>query len=268
MGEDYKIAKLEREYLRHTDYHLFPGGRKRLRLFIRLCEDKSRQLGRQLTVLDVGCSNGSNSFPVASLGHHLLGIDISSESVEYAGKRNSFPNARFMVHNLVEQPLEEKFDLVICSEVLEHLTEPGTLIRAMAEVLEPGGLLVITVPNGYGPREVLGRFENRLRQNTILQPLAEGFRRLFLMSSAAEKRQMHTSNPDQDHIQKFTPRLLKQLIKSNGLRVAEWVSSFWLFSLFGPAKKGANFIARFDSWLADIGPAFCSSGWFMVCEKS
>jgi 2-polyprenyl-3-methyl-5-hydroxy-6-metoxy-1,4-benzoquinol methylase len=267
MGADYKTAELEGEYLRHTDYHLFSGGRKRLRVIVKYCEHKSKELGRRLNVLDVGCGNGSNSLPLASLGHYLVGIDISSESIEYAQRRNPFSNARFMVHNLMEQPLSEKFDFVICSEVLEHLTDPEPLVRAISGVLEPGGLLIITVPNGYGPREVLGRLEQRLRRSPVLQPLVEGFHRLFQMSSAAEKCRMHTSNPDQDHVQKFTPGQLKHLIESNSLRVREWVNSFWLLSLFGRAKAGTNLIARIDSWLADIGPAIMASGWYVMCEK-
>lgn len=267
MSDPVSILGLEKAYLKHTDYHLFPGGRKRLRVIVKHCQQRSRQLGRRLSVLDVGCGNGSNSFPIASLDHHLLGIDISPESIAFAESRNSFPNARFKVHNLAEQPLSEKFDFIICSEVLEHLSDPGPLIRAMSEALKPGGLVIITVPNGYGPREVLGRLENRLRRSRVWKPYVEGFRRLFGMSSAAEKCRMHTSNPDQDHVQKFTTRQIKHLIESGGLRVIEWVNSFWLLSLFGKAKAGEGFVARLDSRLADRGPALCASGWFIVCEK-
>ena len=267
MKDFTDVNELEKKYLQHTGYHLFPGGRKRLRLIMGLCERLSGLPIRRINVLDVGCGNGSISFPVASLGHRLLGIDTSQESIEYANKRNTFTNAHFMVHDLINQPLSERFDLVICSEVLEHLQNPGPLVRSMAGVLKPGGLLVITVPNGYGPREVLGRFENRLKESTVLKPFAGGFRRLFRMSSAAEKCQMHTSNQDQDHVQKFTPGLLRSLIESNGLQVTEWMNSFWLFSLFGSAKKGTNTVARFDSWLANMGPAICASGWYVVCEK-
>jgi 2-polyprenyl-3-methyl-5-hydroxy-6-metoxy-1,4-benzoquinol methylase len=267
MSEAIDIKRLEGEYLRHTNYHLFPGGRKRLRIIVELSEERSLILGRRLRVLDVGCGNGSNSFPLASLGHHLLGIDISAESIQHAALENPFANARFMVHNLVEKPLDETFDLILCSEVLEHLTDPEPLLLAMARVLEPGGLLLITVPNGFGPREVLGRIEIRLTRNRSLQPLLSGFRRLLRMSSAEEKCRMHTSNPDQDHVQKFTPGQLRRLIESGGLNITGWVNSFWLLSLFGKAKAGTNFAARIDSWLADHGPKILSSGWYVICEK-
>jgi 2-polyprenyl-3-methyl-5-hydroxy-6-metoxy-1,4-benzoquinol methylase len=267
MREEINIKRLEGEYLRHTDYHLFPGGRKRLQVIMELGERRSRKLGRRLRVLDVGCGNGSNSFPLASLGHDLLGIDISADSIHHAALKNPFPNARFRVHNLVEKSLDETFDLVLCSEVLEHLTNPEPLLLAMARVLEPGGLLLITVPNGYGPREVLGRIEIGLNRNRSLQPLLTGIRRLLRMSSADEKCRMHTSNPDQDHVQKFTPGQLRRLIESGGLNITGWVNSFWLLSLFGKAQAGTNFAARIDSWLADHGPKIFSSGWYVISEK-
>jgi 2-polyprenyl-3-methyl-5-hydroxy-6-metoxy-1,4-benzoquinol methylase len=265
--ENRQINGLEEKYLQYTDYHHFPGGRKRLRIITKYCEKRSLRLGRRLRVLDVGCGNGAISLPVASLDHSLLGIDISPESVELASHKNLFPNARFMVHNLMEKSLPEKFDLVICSEVLEHLPEPESLMRAMAEVLEPGGLMVITVPNGYGPREVFGRLERWLKRSRAFNPLVERFRTLLRMCSAAEKCRMHTSNPDQAHEQKFTPSRMRQLIESGGLQVIDWVNSFWLLSLFGQAKAGTNLIARFDSWLANFGPTVCSSGWYIICEK-
>ncbi len=267
MSAEINSKRLEEEYLQHTNYHLFPGGRKRLGVIMELGERRSRDLGRRLRVLDVGCGNGSNSLPLASRGHHLLGIDISTESIQYAALKNSFPNARFLVHNLIEKPLDETFDLVLCSEVLEHLPHPKPLVLAMARVLEPGGRLLITVPNGYGPREVLGRIEIGLNRNRSLQPLLTGFRRLLRMSSADEKCRMHTSNPDQDHVQKFTPGQLRRLIESGGLNITGWVNSFWLLSLFGKAKAGTNFAARIDSWLADHGPKIFSSGWYVICEK-
>jgi 2-polyprenyl-3-methyl-5-hydroxy-6-metoxy-1,4-benzoquinol methylase len=267
MREEINIKQLEEEYLRHTNYQLFSGGRKRLRIIVELGEERSRKLGRRLRVLDVGCGNGSNSLPLASLGHHLLGIDISAESIQHAALKNSFPNARFLVHNLLEKSLEKTFDLVLCSEVLEHLTNPEPLLLAMARVLEPEGLLLITVPNGYGPREVLGRIEIGLNRNRSLQPFLTGFRRLLRMSSADEKCRMHTSNPDQDHVQKFTPGQLRRLIESGGLNITGWVNSFWLLSLFGKAKAGTNFAARMDSWLADHMPKIFSSGWYLICEK-
>jgi hypothetical protein len=106
-----------------------------------------------------------------------------------------------------------------------------------------------------------------LNRSRSLQPLLTQFRRLLRMSSADEKCRMHTSNPDQDHVQKFTPGQLRSLIESGGLTITDWVNSFWLLSLFGKAKAGTNFVARLDSWLADIGPAIFASGWYVVCEK-
>ena len=50
---------------------------------------------------------------------------------------------------------EEKYHAVICSEVLEHLHEPGKLLAVLHAILHDDGVLLVTVPNGTGPRELL-----------------------------------------------------------------------------------------------------------------
>ena len=70
------------------------------------------------------------------------------------------------------------FDLIVCSEVLEHLHEPRPLVAAITEKLAPSGLVFVTVPNGFGLREIGGRFERFLREccDTVLRSLPSGSR--------------------------------------------------------------------------------------------
>jgi len=267
MKISQKIIDLEPAYLKHTDYHLFPGGRKRLRVIVQICEAKSKELGRKLKVIDVGCGHGSNSFPVASLGHEVLGIDVSKEAIDFAISKNSYRNVRFIIHNLCEKSLEERFDFAICSEVLEHLYDPLSLLKEIAEILEPGGILLITVPNVYGPREVLGRIEQRFRKYRLIEPVMNTLRLLGRMCSSCEKVKLHSSSLDLDHLQKFTQIQMMKLCYSAGFKIKDWINSFWLLNLFGKAKKGTNVAARFDSWIANILPPVFSSGWYVICQK-
>lgn len=251
-------------YLDHTNYHLFPGGRKKLAFIVEVLK-KLLQQG-PLTILDIGCGNGSITFPVGSLGYDTVGIDISEESIRFAQSKNTFSNVRFTRHDLTAAPLPQHFSCVICSEVLEHLDHPEELLRAIARVAAPGASLLITVPNGYGLREIGGRAEKQLRPIPGMPRLIEGIRRSLGMHSESEKHQMHTSNPDQGHVQKFTPSSLTRLLNSHGLEIVQWVNSFWLLSLFGKAKTGICPLARFDSWLADKLPRACASGWYVWCR--
>lgn len=253
-------------YWQHTNYHLFPGGKKKLTFIVGALEKLAQK--SPLKILDIGCGNGSITFPIGSLGYDILGIDFSAESIQLAQSKNTFPNVRFQQHDLAASPLPERFNCVICSEVLEHLHNPGLLLRAIARVMEPSGCLIITVPNGYGLREVLGRVEKRLRQIPGVNRLVDGMRALFGMRTEKEKHAMHTSNPDQGHVQKFTPASLRRLLQSHHFDVAQWVNSFWFLSLFGKARTGEGWIASLDSRLAEILPPHFASGWYLLCRRS
>jgi len=262
---------LKATYLKHTDYHRFPGGLKKLEFIVEIL----RGLGREpadVSVLDVGCGNGSLSLPIASLGCQVMGVDVDPGSVEHARQVNSFPNARFELVDGDRLHLGEQFDLVVCSEVLEHLHDPMPLIRAIADVMEPDGLAIITVPNGQGLRELLGRIENLMKDTLGLRPALRQLRRLAGMPDADEKCLMHTSNVEEagtGHVQAFSLPGLKKRLARGGLDVVRVVKSFFIFSVFA-GKRGDKWttIDRFDSRLADALPASLASGWYVLCQKA
>ena len=87
------------------------------------------------------------------------------------------------------------------------------------------------------------------------------------MPSAREKYVMHTSNPEQGHVQKFTRGEITRLLESEHLRIVDWRNSFVILSVFY-CRSGLSTIERFDNWLADHLPAFCASGWYICCRHS
>jgi len=107
-------------------------------------------------VLDVGCGNGVISRSLGAQGFNVRGIDVSEKTIEKAKVLNTFPNVRFEVVS-AEQLVADghRYHAVICSEVLEHLNDPGKLLRVLHQSLTDDGVLIVTVPNGMGPRELL-----------------------------------------------------------------------------------------------------------------
>jgi SAM-dependent methyltransferase len=98
-------------------------------------------------VLDVGC--GAGTFLRAALrgGWEALGVEVSKPAAEFNRE------AGFDVFDgeLAEARYPEgHFDVVIASEVLEHVAEPREMLREILRVTRPGGLLWATTPNGRG----------------------------------------------------------------------------------------------------------------------
>ena len=75
------------------------------------------------SVLDVGCGQGSLLQELQSEFPNIkpYGIDVSSAAIELARKR--VPSGRFYVFDITDSSLDERCDLVVCSEVLEHIPD-------------------------------------------------------------------------------------------------------------------------------------------------
>lgn len=103
-------------------------------------------------LLDVGCGNGSMAGEMKARGCDVVGIDLSEEGIAIA--RQSRPGIRFEVlaadQNLMDRLGEKPFDLVISTEVIEHLYDPRSYLAGCISALRPGGKLVCSTPyHGY-----------------------------------------------------------------------------------------------------------------------
>ncbi|HET9228548.1 MAG TPA: class I SAM-dependent methyltransferase, partial [Thermoanaerobaculia bacterium] len=96
--------------------------------------------------LDVGCSFGfAIDFCRHAFGWEVLGID-PSPLAQAGGEALGLPILRTYFNAGLDLG-PEPFDLILCSEILEHLAEPLPLLKAMRERLSPEGLLVLSTPN-------------------------------------------------------------------------------------------------------------------------
>jgi 2-polyprenyl-3-methyl-5-hydroxy-6-metoxy-1,4-benzoquinol methylase len=99
------------------------------------------------SVVDVGCGNGmllkfiSENYNISS----QTGIEHAKAATEVAAKLN--PEAEYIVHD-INHPYPKRYDAVICTEVLEHILHPVKAFRNMLEMVQDGGIMLITVPNG------------------------------------------------------------------------------------------------------------------------
>ncbi len=96
--------------------------------------------------LDIGCNGGFMVEIARRNGFETWGIDIDAVSVEYA--RGKFPGSRFLIGPVQEwEPEAPRFDLIHCSEVIEHVPDPHVMMAAIAKLLKPGAHAFITTPD-------------------------------------------------------------------------------------------------------------------------
>ncbi len=106
-------------------------------------------------VLDVGSGAGFGAGMLADKAGFVLGADISEEAVRYAENAYARPNVRFVQADIcaddfaarVQAVCPEPFDAAVCFEVIEHVHEPARLLRAVKQLLKPGGLLLVSTPD-------------------------------------------------------------------------------------------------------------------------
>lgn len=105
--------------------------------------------GERLRILDVGCGKGdlagrlARLFPFAD----VVGLDANHASLEVA--RSAWPNVRFVEGRFEEAPSLGTFDVVICSEIYEHVENPEVLLSTIYAVLRPGGHMSFSTPSGW-----------------------------------------------------------------------------------------------------------------------
>ncbi|WP_433964978.1 class I SAM-dependent methyltransferase [Tunturiibacter gelidiferens] len=104
-------------------------------------------------VLDMGCGNGSFLSLYRDRGWILYGTDFSPTGIEVA--RSNYPDIDFILGNSETSAADllnqvGLVDLIISTEVIEHLYNPKAFLRTAYDVLRPGGAMVITTPyHGY-----------------------------------------------------------------------------------------------------------------------
>lgn len=144
-------------------------------------------------ICDLGCGNGFMAGRLAELGYDVTGVDASESGIAIA--QANFSKAIFLQAS-IDSALRDSaglvaFDLVVSSDVIEHLYRPSDLIEAAVSLLKPNGHLVIGAPyHGY-------------LKNLVL--------------SLTGKMDAHfTSLDDGGHIKFFSVRTLSELLRSHG----------------------------------------------------
>src|SRR5215510_4189633 len=103
-----------------------------------------------LRILDIGCGGGVLSEPLARLGAKILGADPSEENIAaaraHAGESDIDVNYRATTAEALADA-NERFDVVLAMEVVEHVADVGAFIDSCAAMVKPGGLMIAATLN-------------------------------------------------------------------------------------------------------------------------
>jgi ubiquinone/menaquinone biosynthesis C-methylase UbiE len=143
-------------------------------------------------VLDVGCGLGALAAEFARHGCNVVAIDLDEHNLQTA--RKAYPKVRFEVaaanHELLGVLKEDPFDIVTCTEVIEHVYSPKSLVEGCFSAVRPGGKFVISAPyHGY-------------LKNLVIALLGKG--------------DSHYNPLWEGHIKFFSPRMLERLLREVG----------------------------------------------------
>ena len=110
-------------------------------------------------ILDVGCGGGILSEALSSLGAKVTGIDASDNTIGVAMSHSKKvgSNVKFLKNTIEEfksSHPEEKFDVITCLEMLEHVPSPADIVKICSEMLEDGGDIFFSTIN-RNPRSYL-----------------------------------------------------------------------------------------------------------------
>ena len=98
------------------------------------------------TVLDLGCGTGLTTIFMARQGCKVTGVDFADKLIEYAEEHNSNKNTEYIVGDITEIDLEKPFDLIVLSDVIEHVA-PGKLGALMETVQKHAHYLTVVYVN-------------------------------------------------------------------------------------------------------------------------
>jgi SAM-dependent methyltransferase len=129
-----------REQFELEDTHWWFAGR---RAVIRALLARAGTNGDHLRVLDAGCGTGRNMLEFGSLGT-VQGVDSSPDAIEFCRRRGV---AGVHEGEIEQLPFDDRsFDLILATDVLEHLRDDHAALTELRRVAAPGGRLLATVP--------------------------------------------------------------------------------------------------------------------------
>jgi len=239
------------------------GNIKKLRFTLKEIADHKARMGREITILDFGCGNA------AALGQYLIGdgiryvgVDFHEPSLRYGEKHFGGTNAIFAP----AVPEGVVFDVLVYADVLEHVHDPLAVLSAHVRQLAPNGIVIGSVPNGYGPCETEKFFNRHLHLYQMLRFVKRST--LALLGRRPVARKALPYNSESGHVIFFTMKSFRRMVAASGLHILR----FGHGGFVGADVTGNTIFRsrRFVDWNVEVSdrlPSWVVSTWYFVLGK-
>ncbi len=230
---------------------------KRAQFIAAQAEARALALGRPPTVLDLGCGLGAITRLLGARHYPVVGVDLDPATIAACRAHNRYPGVSFVVGDAATLDLPQRFDIVVASEVIEHVPHPAQMLRAMRRHLAPQGVGLISIPNGWCLWEIV--VSRCLQKSRLVAWLYRSPHAHRALTGADDP--FYSKNAFCFHVNFFSYGRFRRLLRENGLAAqAAENSDLGLlpeWSVFKPLK-------RLECRLARFVPHALAGGWLLV----
>jgi SAM-dependent methyltransferase len=240
------------------------GHTKKLRFLLDRIAEISRVRGDRARILDFGCGNGEavSQFLIGP-NVEYVGIEQYPPCLDHARARFAGPDAVFFS----EMPADVDFDAIVYADVLEHLHDPVAVLRAHRARLRDGGMILGSIPNGFGPYELEARLDRRFSVSPRIYAAADFARQVLFRRPRHHVTSDVPYNHGSSHVQFFTRSALRKTLHDAGYRMDVFAHGcFAGASVSGYFVRGARALSA-NIRLADLLPHWAVSTWYFSATK-
>jgi 2-polyprenyl-3-methyl-5-hydroxy-6-metoxy-1,4-benzoquinol methylase len=224
-----------------------------------------KYLNKNDAIMEFGCGTGYMiTYPLRCCGYNIEGFDPDTKSIKY-GIRTFCVNDNFFLHALDIKDVKKNYDVIIASEVFEHMYVDvlDPIVDTIRARLNSGGILMVTVPNGYGWYEFESFLWNKLGWGRLLEQLRlisaiEKLKQLFFGEyvDAFHPSTLSTSQ----HVQRFTLHSIQNKLIERGFEIIETKGAVLFCGPFSNALfTGIKPIMRLNIWLGSRMPRIAAA---------
>jgi len=111
-------------------------------------------------ILDIAAAQGNFSLALAEMGYDVTWNDLREDLADYVRLKHERGKLSYSPGNAFELSFPAPFDAVLITEIIEHVAHPDEFLAKTAQLVKPGGFIVMTTPNGACFRNKLPKFSD------------------------------------------------------------------------------------------------------------